>query len=85
MDKNAVKAAGVEYDRAAESLALLKAANDFPTVEKHWVAFLGSAGRVFTKLEQGSRCRAKASRGGARKCMNGEQTRSCATFGTRET
>ena len=39
----------------------MKASNDFSAVERHWTAFLVSAGRVFTKLEQGAKTNGKSS------------------------
>jgi hypothetical protein len=54
MKKKAVEAARIEYNRTAESLANLMASNDFASIEKHWIAFLGSAGRIFNKLAHGS-------------------------------
>jgi len=55
MDNKAVSAAHKEFQQAAESLESLKASVDFASAEKHWVAFLGSAHRLFTKLEAGSK------------------------------
>lgn len=55
MDKKAVELARRDYDHAVASLADMKVANDFPTIERHWTAFLVNAGRVFTKLEQGAK------------------------------
>jgi hypothetical protein len=55
MDKKAVEAAGIELNRALKSVTLLGAANNFADVQSHWTAFLASAGRVFTKLEEGSK------------------------------
>jgi len=55
MEKRAVEVARTHDDHAAKSLADMKAANDFPTVERHWTAFLSAAARVFNKLEQGAK------------------------------
>jgi hypothetical protein len=55
MDKKAIVAARIEYNRATESLTAIATANDFTAVETHWAAFLVAAGRVFTKLEQGAK------------------------------
>lgn len=60
MDKAAIEAARTEYRRAAESLAQVATTNDFPTLEKYWASFLVSAGRVFTKLEQGAKVCSKS-------------------------
>jgi hypothetical protein len=60
LDKVAIDAARTEYTRAAESLAAVATTNDFPTLERHWASFLVSAGRVFTKLEQGAKVRSKS-------------------------
>jgi hypothetical protein len=59
LDKTAIDAARTEYTRAADSLAVVATTNDFPTLEKHWASFLVSAGRVFTKLEQGAKVSSK--------------------------
>ena len=37
---------------AQRELADLKASNDFSSIERHWLAFLDNANRVFTRLEQ---------------------------------
>lgn len=55
MDQRAVDAAQIQLNRAVQSLNALKASNDLAAIETHWAAFLESAGRVFTKLEQGSK------------------------------
>ena len=60
MDKKAINAARIEYTRAAESLEVVATTNDFPTLEKHWASLLVSAGRVFTKLEQGAKVSSKS-------------------------
>jgi hypothetical protein len=60
LDKTAIDAARTEYTRAADSLAVVATTNDFPTLEKHWASFLVSAGRVFTKLEQGAKVSSKS-------------------------
>jgi hypothetical protein len=60
LDKAAIDAARTEYRRAAESLAAVATTNDFPTLEKHWASFLVSAGRVFTKVEQGAKVCSKS-------------------------
>jgi hypothetical protein len=59
VDKAAIDAARTERGRAADSLAVVATTNDFPTLEKHWASFLVSAGRVFTKLEQGAKLSSK--------------------------
>ena len=60
MDKKAINAARIEYTRAAESLEVVATTNDFPTLEKDWASLLVSAGRVFTKLEQGAKVSSKS-------------------------
>jgi hypothetical protein len=55
MDRTAIDAARTEYTRARESLVVVATTNDFTALEKHWASFLVSAGRVFTKLEQGAK------------------------------
>jgi hypothetical protein len=55
MLQKAVEAAQAEFDRAAISLDDLAAASDFGEVERHWAAFLVSAGRIYSKLEQGAK------------------------------
>jgi hypothetical protein len=60
LDQKAIDAARTEYTRAVDSLAVVATTNDFPTLEKHWASFLVSAGRVFTKLEQGTKVSSKS-------------------------
>jgi hypothetical protein len=60
MDKKAVDVARTEYTRAVENAALIRTANDFAKIENAWAAFLVAAGRVYTKLEQGSKISAKS-------------------------
>jgi hypothetical protein len=57
MDKKAVDAARVEFNRATDSIDALGASNSFEEIQTHWTAFLTAAGRVFTKLEQGSKAK----------------------------
>jgi hypothetical protein len=59
MDKHALEMAQVEFDRAFQSMTNLGAAQHFAEIERHWSAFLVSAGRVYTKLEQGSKSDSK--------------------------
>ena len=40
------------FAHAQRELADLKVSNDFPSIERHWLAFLDNANRVFTRLEQ---------------------------------
>jgi hypothetical protein len=60
LDKAAIDAACTEYARAAESLAVVATTNNFATLEKNWASFLVSAGRIFTKLEQGAKVSGKS-------------------------
>jgi hypothetical protein len=60
MDKKAVDAARKEYDRAAECVSIIRTSPDFASVESAWSAFLVANGRVFTKLEQGSKSSSKS-------------------------
>jgi hypothetical protein len=60
MDKKAVDAAGKEYARAAEYVSIIRTSPDFASVEKAWSTFLVTNGRVFTKLEQGSKSSSKS-------------------------
>lgn len=52
MHVKALRQARVAFDHAKNSLNDLKAANDFDAIERHWLAFLDNANRVFTRLEQ---------------------------------
>jgi hypothetical protein len=55
MDRRAIELARIELDRAADSIDRLRASNRREEIETQWSAFLTAAGRVFTKLEQGSK------------------------------
>jgi hypothetical protein len=55
VDKRAFDAALVEFGRAHASIDELQTSNTVPDVQRHWAAFLVAAGRVFTKLERGSK------------------------------
>jgi hypothetical protein len=55
MEKRAVEQARIQFDHASKALADLKGSNDFAAIERHWTEFLGAAGRVFNKLEQGAK------------------------------
>src|ERR1035438_7608475 len=57
---NAVKAAWTEFNRAFQSITELGTSNHYAEVERHWAAFLVSAGRVFTKLEQAAKGSSKS-------------------------
>jgi hypothetical protein len=60
MDKKAIDAARTEYIRASDSLGKVATTKDFSTLETHWASFLVSAGRIFTKLEQGAKGSSKS-------------------------
>jgi hypothetical protein len=49
MNAKALEKAHSQYQRAALSLASLKASNDFKSIEEHWENFLNAANKVFTK------------------------------------
>jgi len=55
MDRKAIEAARIEFDRASQSIDDLASSNSYADVERHWSAFLTSAGRIYSKLEQGSK------------------------------
>jgi hypothetical protein len=57
MDKKALHLARVEFDRAFQSITDLGNSEYFAEIEMHWSAFLVSAARVYTKLEQGTKSR----------------------------
>jgi hypothetical protein len=40
------------FTNAQKDLIDLKVSNDFPSIERHWSAFLDNVNRVFTRLEQ---------------------------------
>ncbi len=48
----AMQKARTAFAHAQRQLADLRASNDFPSIERHWLAFLDNANRVFTRLEQ---------------------------------
>jgi hypothetical protein len=60
MKQAAIDSAVTEFNRAAQSMDELAASNNFAEVERHWAAFLVSAGRVFTKLQQGAKASGKS-------------------------
>jgi len=55
MDKKAVKAARIEFNRASDSVHALSAATDIETIQTHWAAFLSAADRMFNKLKEGAK------------------------------
>jgi hypothetical protein len=55
VDPRAVDAARIEYQRAGQSAATIRVSNDFAEIQTAWASFLVHAGRIFTKLEQGSK------------------------------
>src|SRR6266404_5541572 len=55
MNPRAVDAARTEYQRAEQSGASIRTSNDFSEVQSAWTSFLVHAGRIFTKLERGSK------------------------------
>jgi hypothetical protein len=55
MDKKAVEAARIEYQRAFQNAETIRTSNDFDTIQSAWSSFLVSSGRIYTKLEQGSK------------------------------
>jgi hypothetical protein len=58
MNRKAIEQARIQLTRAAESITALAASNRPAEIETHWSSFLSSAGRVFTKLEQGAKAAA---------------------------
>jgi hypothetical protein len=52
MHVKALAKARAALTHSQNNLADLKASNDFPSVERHWLAFLDNVNRVFTRLEQ---------------------------------
>ena len=60
VDHKAVNAAWTEFNRAFQSITELGTSNHYAEVERHWATFLVSAGRVFTKLEQGAKSSGKS-------------------------
>jgi hypothetical protein len=56
----AIEAAWAEYKRAEEFAASIATSNEFAEVDAAWKSFLVHAGRVFTKLEQGSKTDGKS-------------------------
>jgi len=60
MERSAVEAARIQFERAAQNIDELASAKHYAEVERHWAAFLVNAGRIFTKLEQGSKSTSKS-------------------------
>lgn len=57
MNRKAVEAARIEFNRARdniEALAALTPAKDFEEVQTRWAAFLSAADRMFNKLKEGA-------------------------------
>jgi hypothetical protein len=57
MNRKAVEAARIEFNRARdniERLATLRPAADFEEIETRWAAFLSAADRMFNKLKEGA-------------------------------
>lgn len=52
MHAKALQKSRTAFTHAQNNLGDLKAANDFSSIERHWLAFLDNANRVFTRLEQ---------------------------------
>ncbi len=59
MHDKAIQKARAAITRARQSLASLKASDDFLSIEGHWEAFLDNANRVFTRLERAANTTAK--------------------------
>lgn len=59
MNKKAIDLARIEYQRAAQSVGVIQTSNDFDAIESAWASFLVAAGRIYTKLEQGSKASGK--------------------------
>jgi hypothetical protein len=59
MHVKALQKARAAFSHAQTNLADLKASNDFPSIERHWLAFLDNANRVFTRLEQAANATSK--------------------------
>src|SRR2546430_16507568 len=58
MNKKAVEAARIEFNRArdnVEALSALTPATDFEKMQTRWAAFLSAADRIFNKLKEGSK------------------------------
>jgi hypothetical protein len=57
MNRKAVEAARIEFNRARdniEALATRKPATDFEEIQTRWAAFLSAADRMFNKLKEGA-------------------------------
>ena len=55
VDQKAVDAARIEYGRAAQAAETIRTSNNFEEIKTAWSSFLVSSGRIYTKLEQGSK------------------------------
>jgi hypothetical protein len=55
MNRKAVEAARIEFNRAWDSVQALGAATDDEQIQTHWAAFLTAASRMFNKLKAGAK------------------------------
>lgn len=55
MNKKAVEAARVEFNRAWDSVHALATANEAEQIATHWAALLSAASRMFNKLRAGAK------------------------------
>ena len=55
MNRKAVEAARIEFNRAWDSVHALGEATDYNQIQTHWAAFLSAAARVFNKLRAGAK------------------------------
>ena len=65
MNRKAVEAARIEFNRARdniEALASLGPATDFEEIQTRWAAFLSAADRMFNKLKEGAQASPQSKR-----------------------
>jgi len=55
MNRKAVEAARIEFNRAWDSVHALTAATEHDQIQTHWAAFLSAAARMFNKLRAGAK------------------------------
>ena len=55
MNRKAVEAARIEFNRAWDSVHALDGATDHDQIQTHWAAFLSAAARMFNKLRAGAK------------------------------
>jgi len=60
MERQAVEAARIEFNRASDSVQALSDATDVEQIQTHWAAFLSHADRMYNKLGAGAKASPKS-------------------------